>query len=57
MKTYVRICILYGRFLFVMSNVLDKSCKENQNMNFLFNRVIAAIMWKKYGTERPQITI
>jgi hypothetical protein len=37
-----------------MTNVSDKSCRENQNTNFIFtnffeNRAVYEIMWKKYG--------
>jgi hypothetical protein len=48
----------YRRMLFMtisayillrMRNVLDKSCRESQNMLFPESRAIYVIMWGKYG--------
>jgi hypothetical protein len=50
--------------LFRMRNVLDKSCRENQNTHFIFNNVISEhhavyeIMWKNMvKSDGPQTTI
>ena len=47
-----------------MRDVLDKSCRENQNPHFMFetffseNYVIYEIMWKNIvKAERPQMTM
>jgi hypothetical protein len=47
-----------------MVNVLDKSCGENQNTQFMFsnffseNRAVDEIMWKNVvEPEKPQATI
>jgi hypothetical protein len=47
-----------------MRNVLDESCRENQNKRFIFsnfvpeNRAVYEIMWKNMvETERPQLTV
>ena len=45
-----------------MSNVLDKSCRENQNTHFVFsnvlpeNRVVYKMMWKNIKPEKSQVT-
>jgi hypothetical protein len=41
MNTYVNLCIYVSRQLFLkMRNVSDKSCRENQNTPFVFNKVL-----------------
>jgi len=47
-----------------MKNVLDKSCREHQNTQFVFNnsfffnRAIYEIMWENIvEQDRPQMTI
>jgi hypothetical protein len=29
-------CVIYCSFLFIMRNISDKSCRENQNTHFVF---------------------
>jgi hypothetical protein len=47
-----------------MRNVSDKSCKENQNTHFMFNkffsenRAVCEIMWKYMAQpDKPQMAI
>jgi hypothetical protein len=46
-----------------MRNVSDKSCRENQNTYFIFNKfsenhAVYEIMWKNMvEPDRPQITV
>jgi len=63
-KNYFTCRTIYDTALifFTMGNVLDKSCSENQNTNFMFNNFLfrkSCCSWKKivekYGTTR-QVT-
>jgi hypothetical protein len=63
MNTFVRIW-QYLNVLFLMGNISDKSCKENQNTRFMFskpfleNRAACWIMWKNIlQPDRPPITV
>jgi hypothetical protein len=39
--------IIYRSFLFRIRNISDKSCRENQNTDFVFeNHAVCEIMWK-----------
>jgi hypothetical protein len=59
------LCTLISRrILRKMINVSDKSCRENQNTRFVFqkflpeNRTVYEIMWKNMGKPcRPQVTV
>ena len=57
MKTNIHFFIISCSVL-RMRNVSDKSCREIQNTQFMFNdflvenRAVYDIMWKKYGTAR-----
>ena len=42
MKTYVDVIFLI--IIFRMGNVSDKSCRENQNIHFIFNNSFPKIM-------------
>ena len=56
--------IISRSVLLTMRNVSDKSCRENQNTDFMFhnffflNRAVCEIMWKAVvQPEREQLTI
>ena len=56
--------IIYSLILRIIRNFSDKSCKGNQNIQFMFsifffeNHTLYVIMWKNMvQPNRPQITI
>jgi len=58
---YTFFLIISHSVLLRMRNVSDKSCRENQNTNFVFRnffyRTVYEIMWKNIVESIPRMTI